>query len=151
MAVLGSPFEMPSGRLLALDLGRARHGVAVCDETGTVATPLAVVRRHGTRAEDFMELQGWALRERVVGVIIGLPVQDSGRVGVQERWTLRYGRRLAGVLSVPVAFWDESFSTHDAAATVRRREGTPLDAVAAALVLQDFLEARRVDSGFENT
>jgi putative holliday junction resolvase len=150
MSVLESPFDMPSGRLLALDLGRARHGVAVCDETGTLARPLAVVHRHGTRAEDFIELQGWAMRERVVGVIIGLPVQDSGRVGMQERWALRYGRRLAGSLSVPVAFWDESLSTHDAAVIVSRRERTSLDAVAAALVLQDFLEARRFRLGLEN-
>jgi putative holliday junction resolvase len=151
MPVLESPFELPSGRLLALDLGRARHGVAVSDEMGILATPLAVVLRHATRAEDFTELKGWVMREQVVGVVIGLPVQYAGRVGVQERWVLRYGRRLAGALAVPVAFWDESLSTWDAAALIRRRDRSPLDAVAAAVLLQSFLEVRRSKSALEKT
>jgi putative pre-16S rRNA nuclease len=143
MAVLGSAFDLPLGRLLSLDLGKARHGVAVCDETNTVTTPLAVLQRHDTRAEDFAELQALVKRERVTGVLIGLPVQESGLAGEQARWVLRYGRRLAGTLSVPVAFWDESCSSHDAAAMVRSRRREPLDAVAAALILLDFLETRR--------
>jgi putative Holliday junction resolvase len=147
MPVLESAFDMPPGRLLALDLGQARHGVAVCDETGTLATPLAVVQRCSTRAEDFMQLQVWVARERVVGVIIGLPVQSPGLNDAQERWTLRYGKRLAGALSVPVAFWDESLSTQDAAAIGRQKKRAPVDAVAAALILQDFLQARRAGSG----
>jgi putative pre-16S rRNA nuclease len=151
MTVLESAFDLPPGRLLGLDLGRARHGLAVCDATGTLATPVAVVSRHGTRDEDFVELQGWVAKERVVGVIIGLPVQDPGSDGRQERWTLRYGRRLAGALPVPVAFWDESLSTFDAASIVGQRERALLDAVAAALVLQDFLEARRARSEQETT
>jgi putative pre-16S rRNA nuclease len=147
MAVLESAFEMPIGRLLGLDLGRARHGVAVCDETGTLATPLAVLRRHSTRKEDFIELHGLVEEEQAVGVIIGLPSLGSGMEGAQERWTLRYGRRLAGALPVPVAFWDESLSTYDAAAMVSHRRGASLDAVAAALILQDFLDARRARPG----
>jgi putative Holliday junction resolvase len=143
MAVFGSALDLPAGRLLALDLGMARHGVAVCDETNTVATPLAVVRRHATRAEDFAELQALVNRERVTGVLIGLPVQESGWAEGQARWVLRYGRRLAGTLSVPVAFWDESCSSHDAGVLIRSRRREPLDAVAAALILMDFLEARR--------
>jgi putative Holliday junction resolvase len=151
MPVLESPFELPSGRLLALDLGRVRHGVAVCDEMGILATPLAVVRRHRTRAEDFKELEGWVMREQVVGVIIGVPVQHPERVGVQERWVLRYGGRLAGALPVPVAFWDESLSTWDAAALIRRRDRSSLDAVAAAVLLRSFLEVRRSRSAVETT
>jgi putative Holliday junction resolvase len=151
MPVLESAFDMPQGRLLALDLGRARHGVAVCDETGMLARPLVTVGRHNTRVEDFIELRDLATRERVVGIIIGLPVQGTVGIGAQARWTLRYGRRLAGAMSLPVAFWDESLSTHDAAAIVGRGERVPLDAVAAALVLQDFLDARRAGLGCENT
>ncbi len=151
MSVLESPFDLPPGRLLALDLGQARHGVAVSDATGTLATPMAAVQRHRTRTEDFAELRDLVARERVVGVIVGLPVQGSGKPGGQERWALRYGRRLAGSLSVPVAFWDESLSTLDAASIVSHREGTSVDSVAAALVLQDFLEARRARSGREVT
>jgi len=143
MAVLGSPFDLPPGRLLALDLGQVRHGVAVCDQTGTLATPLTVLRRHDTRAEDFAELKTLVNREQAKGVLVGLPLQGQVEAGAQARWVLRYAGRLAGVLSVPIAFWDESLSSHDAAALVRTRAGEPLDAVAAALILQDFLEARR--------
>ena len=146
MAVLASPFDLPFGRLLALDLGQAKHGVAVCDETGTLATPLTMLRRHETRAADFAELRALVDRERAVGVLVGLPIQEQGRVGEQARWVLRYAGRLAGALSVPVAFWDESLSSHDAAALVARRGRKPHD-VAAAVILQDFLEARRVRPG----
>ena len=143
MAILRSPFDLPPGRLLALDLGQMRHGVAVCDLTGTLATPLTVLRRHDTRAADFAELQALVNREQAKGVLVGLPLQGQVKAGAQARWVLRYAGRLAGVLSVPVAFWDESLSSHDAAALVRTRAGEPLDAAAAALILQDFLEARR--------
>jgi putative Holliday junction resolvase len=144
MAGISSPFELPVGRLLALDLGQARHGVAVCDQTGTLATPLTVLRRHETRAADFIELQALVDREQAKGVLVGLPLQGSGSAGEQARWVLRYAGRLAGALSVPVAFWDESLSSHDAAALIRSRSREPFDDVAAALILQDFLEARRL-------
>jgi putative Holliday junction resolvase len=142
--VIVSSFDLPPGRLLALDLGRARHGVAVCDETGTVATPLGTIRRRATRAEDFAEVAGLVARERAVGVLVGLPLDSRGEEGQQARWVRRYAGRLAAVLSVPVAFWDESYSSADAGRLVRASGGrTPLDAAAAAVVLQEFLEARR--------
>ena len=144
MGVLSSPFDLPIGRLLALDLGQARHGVAVCDATGTLATPLTIVRRHGTRLADFAELQALVDREQARGVLVGLPLQGQAEVRAQARWVVRYAGRLAGALSVPVAFWDESLSSRDAAALVRGRSGEPLDDAAAALILQDFLEARRL-------
>jgi putative Holliday junction resolvase len=149
MTVLASPFDLPPGRLLALDLGKARHGVAVCDETGTLATPLAILRRHDTRSADFIEVQLLVDQERVGGVLVGLPVQSQGPGSGQERWVLRYARRLAGALSVPVAFWDETLSSQDAATLVHHRSRQPLDAAAAALILQDFLESRRLQSGSE--
>ena len=53
--------------------------MAVCDQTGTLATPLTVLRRHDTRVEDFAELQALVNRERAEGVLVGLPVQESGQ------------------------------------------------------------------------
>jgi putative Holliday junction resolvase len=150
MAVISSPFDLPIGRLLALDLGQVRHGVAVCDQTGTLATPLTVLRRHDTRAADFIEVQALVDRHRAEGVLVGLPLQTHGRSGGQARWVVRYAGRLAGILSVPVAFWDESLSSHDAAALVGARPGESLDAAAAALILQDFLEARRLKHDTED-
>lgn len=145
--ILDSPFDLPTGRLLALDLGQARHGAAVCDETGLLATPLAVIGRHATRAADFAEIAALVSHERVVGVLIGLPLDSQGQEGQQARWAQRYAGRLAGALAVPVAFWDESYSTADAARLVRESGGrTPLDAAAAAVILQGFLEARKSGS-----
>jgi len=111
MAILAEPLDLPKGRLMALDLGQARIGVAVCDEEGLLASPLTVVRRHPTRAEDFAEIAALVRRESVAGVLVGLPraggAGDHGvDEGTQARWTVRYAGRLAGVLNVPVAFWD---------------------------------------------
>ncbi len=146
MAILASPFDLPPGRLLALDLGGARIGVAVCDEAGMLATPLGVVRRHATRAQDYAEIAALVARERAVGVLVGLPVDDAG--GQQARWVRRYAGRMAAVLPVPVAFWDETLSTADARALLAEGTGrTPVDAVAAAVLLDEFLRARAGRSG----
>ncbi|OQA45706.1 MAG: putative Holliday junction resolvase [Chloroflexi bacterium ADurb.Bin325] len=156
MALLASAFDLPAGRLLALDLGQARTGVAVCDELGLLATPLTVLRRRATRAADFAEIAALVQRERAVGVLMGLPVNaprgdaaDADDEGAQARWARRYGGRLARALPVPAAFWDETFSTVEAArlAAERGARGAggrkEIDALAAAVILSDFLEARR--------
>jgi putative holliday junction resolvase len=149
MSILNSAHHLPTGRLLALDLGQARTGVAVCDELGSLATPLSVLRRHPTRTEDFAEIAALVARERAVGVLVGMPLNTGetaagAAAGAQARWVRRYAGRLAGALTVPVAFWDESFSTEDAERLVRESGGrTPVDAAAAAVILRDFLEARR--------
>ncbi len=140
MAILPAPFDLPQGRLLGLDLGQARIGVAVCDEEGLLATPLTVVRRHATRAEDFAAIAELVRRERAVGVVVGMPGTESE----QARWTRRYAGRLAGSLGVPLAFWDETLTSVDAAGLLREAGGrTGIDAAAAALILGDYLEARR--------
>jgi putative holliday junction resolvase len=144
MAILSSPFDLPPGRLLALDLGQARTGAAVCDADGILATPLGVLWRHATRAADYAEIAALIEREQAVGVVVGLPLASLGEEGSQARWARRYTGRLAGVLSVPVAFWDESYSSTDADRLVSEGGGrTPRDAAAAAVILQEYLEARR--------
>ncbi len=149
MSILSSAFDLPAGRLLALDLGQARIGVAVCDEAGMLATPLTVVHRHATRAQDFAAIADLVRRERAVGVLVGMPSVDASvpgpeGLGSQARWTRRYAGRLAGSLDVPVAFWDETLTSVDAANLLREASGrTGIDAAAAALILADFLEAGR--------
>jgi len=150
VAILTSPFDLPPGRLLALDLGQARTGSAVCDADGILATPLAVLRRHATRTEDFAEIAALVAREKAVGVLVGLPLASDGpgEEGLQARWARRYAGRLAGALTVPVAFWDESFSSAEADRLVSEGGGrTPRDAAAAAIILQEYLEARRSAGG----
>lgn len=143
MGLLSAAAELPVGRLLALDLGQVRIGVAVCDEAGMLASPLTVLRRQDTRAADFAAIAHLAGRERVVGILVGLPANDAD--GRQARWTRRYAGRLAGALpQIPVAFWDESLSSVDAAQLLAEagRRGA-LDAAAAAVILESFLTTRR--------
>jgi putative holliday junction resolvase len=145
MVLLPSAFELPAGRLLALDLGQARIGVAVCDEQGMLASPLTVIRRHPTRAEDFATIADLVRRERAVGVLVGMPGSPGEDVGSEQaRWTRRYAGRLAGALPVPVAFWDETLSSVTAAERLAVSGGkTGIDAAAAAVVLEEYLAARR--------
>jgi putative Holliday junction resolvase len=147
MSILTSAFDLPAGRLLALDLGQVRIGVAVCDEAGMLASPLTVLQRQPTRAADFAAVAELVRRERVVGVLVGMPAAGGAGPegeGTQARWTRRYAGRLAGALGVPIAFWDETLTSVDAASLLREGGGRAgVDAAAAALILGDFLDARR--------
>jgi putative Holliday junction resolvase len=145
MTLLEDAFDLPHGRLVALDLGQARHGVATCDETGILASPLKTLRRSETRAQDFAAIAALVAAERAVGVLVGLPAGGAEELSAQARWVRRYAGRLAGSLAkIPVAFWDETLSTADARLLLAEGGGrTGIDAAAAALILQAFLDARR--------
>lgn len=146
MSILPSAFDLPRGRLLALDLGQARIGVAVSDATGMLARPLVTLPRQATRAADFAAIQRLVADQGAVGVLVGWPAAGSAAdaEGSQARWTRRYAGRLAGSLPVPVAFWDETLSSSDASGLLSEiQSAAGIDAVAAALILADFLEALR--------
>lgn len=124
-------------KVLALDYGAARTGVAVSDATGTLARPLAVVS--GDVVERVAEL---VREERVELVVVGLPLTLRGEKGAQARSTEGFVGRLRAALDVPVETYDERFTT----ALAARGEGrAPEDARAAAHLLEGFL-ARRGDT-----
>jgi putative Holliday junction resolvase len=125
-------------RVLALDYGSARCGVAVSDPTGTLATPLAAVERPTTR-RGFAHLLT-VVREREVGrVVVGLPLGLSGEDTDQTREARAFADRLAERLGpdVPVSLYDERFTT----AIAQRTGGsdTSEDSRAAAVLLEDWL------------
>lgn len=133
------------GRVMALDLGEKRIGVAISDPTRTIARPLTILPRASRRAviEALLRLIAEYKVERVV---VGFPRSLSGEEGPQARWVRREAEALARRLPVPVVLWDERLSTVTAEAYRamrghRRRE--PIDAEAAAVILQDYLEAQR--------
>ncbi len=137
-------------RVLALDVGERRIGVAISDPTGTVARPLCTLRR-ASRAEDFAAIQRLIDEHAVEKVIIGLPLTLRGEEGPQARRIGRYAQALADSLSVPVEMWDERYTTTVAEEIVRRasrrrrrrrREAPDVDAVAAAVILQSFLDSQ---------
>jgi putative Holliday junction resolvase len=124
-------------KVLALDYGLARTGVAVSDPTGTVARPLGVVERAASD-EGLGRLATLARAERVDRVVVGLPVTLRGGVGAQAKETVRFVELLRGAIDVPVETFDERFTTRLAQASPGTRAGE--DARAAAHLLETYLE-----------
>jgi putative holliday junction resolvase len=119
-------------KVLALDFGSARTGVAVSDPTGTIARPLGVVERAATDG-GIAELTGLVRDEDVERVVIGLPLTMRGERGEQARETEEFAERLRAVLDVPVDLFDERFTTDLA------ERGGGDDAHAAAHLLSSYL------------
>jgi putative Holliday junction resolvase len=134
------------GRVLGLDIGEKRIGVAVSDETGAIASPVGFVAR-GLRAE--ADLRALVESYEAGRLIIGLPAGLSGREGPQARETRFYAEALAEALNIAVDYWDERLTTAIAersliASGVRRdQRRQQIDAVAAAVMLQSYLDAQR--------
>ncbi|MFY9578143.1 MAG: Holliday junction resolvase RuvX [Gaiellaceae bacterium] len=122
-------------KVLALDFGRARTGVAVSDPTGTVARPLCVVERAATEDGLARVLQLIA-DEAVDRVVVGLPLTLRGERGEQAEETERFVEALSARTGVPVVTFDERFTTDLAERTPSR---TPEDARAAAHLLSSYL------------
>jgi putative Holliday junction resolvase len=141
-----------SSQVIALDVGERRIGVAVSDPTGTLATPHSVIRRR-SKAEDFAAVARLVDELGIKRVIVGLPLSLNGEMGPQARRVTRYAQALAQTLDVPVEFHDERYSTVTADALLAesgRKRRVPIDAAAAAVILQDYLESRRgADQRFE--
>lgn len=138
-------------RVLALDVGGRRIGVAVSDPTGTLARPLTTLTRRG-HLEDAAVVASLAAREGAGLVVVGLPITLRGEVGPQARAVLAFIDALRDSLTVPVLPWDERLSTAQAEALMRRQGQRPsrqrerVDALAAALILQSYLDSRRCSS-----
>jgi putative holliday junction resolvase len=123
-------------KVLALDYGSARTGVAVSDPTGTIARPLCTVERAATDA-GLTRLRELVRAEDVERVVVGLPLTLRGEHGAQAEETSRFVERLRGVLGVPVETFDERFTTALAG------PGQGEDARAAAHLLSGYLERTR--------
>lgn len=135
----------PPGRALALDLGDKRIGVALSDEGRRLASPFGVVSRK-SRAEDYARYATLIAEQRVTLVVVGLPITLAGHEGDRAAWARDYAAGLAERVSVPVVLWDESLTTVEAEAALReqgvrgRKLKAEVDAVAAALILQSYLD-----------
>jgi putative holliday junction resolvase len=123
-------------KVLALDYGRARTGVAVSDPTGTIARPLCVIEGAAT-ADGLAKIVALIEEHGADRVVVGLPLTLAGGRGEQVRETERFVETLAGVTSVPVLTFDERFTTSLAAQA--SADATPEDARAAAHLLSGYL------------
>jgi putative Holliday junction resolvase len=135
-------------RVLALDVGARRIGVAMSDATGTLATPLTTVRVRGVERAiaEIVEL----VRQHEVGtVVVGWPLNMNGDVGPQAKSVHTFGEALEAALGQPVAYFDERLTSVVAEQMLRdmglkpekRRER--IDEVAASVILQDYLDHHR--------
>jgi putative Holliday junction resolvase len=122
-------------KVVALDFGRARTGVAVSDPTGTVARPVCVVERAATE-DGLARLAALIADEGAERVVVGLPLTLRGERGEQARETESFADALRAVVDVPVVTFDERFTSNVAAQTP---SPTPEDARAAAHLLTSYL------------
>lgn len=134
-------------RILGLDVGDVRIGVALCDETETLATGILTLTRIGPR-KDARAIRD-LVRDREVGkVVVGIPWRLDGSLGLQGEKVMAFVDALRGSVPVPVETWDERFTTvvaeeRLAEAGVRRRERkSRIDRAAAAVMLQGYLDQR---------
>lgn len=128
--------------LMALDIGERRIGIAI-SESGVLATPHSVLYRK-SRSEDFEKLRHLIMELKIQRVIVGLPYSLSGHetIGPQARRVKRYAEALAKTLTIPFEYFDESYSTVDAKdyLVASGQKKIPLDAAAAAVILQNYLD-----------
>lgn len=134
------------GKIMALDVGTARIGIALCDPLRLTVRPHSTLTRT-SRNEDFAHLAKQAQAESVRGVVCGLPLNMDGTAGPQAQSTRKWAMRLAQALRallgapLPVALWDERLSSYSAQELTRQWPRHDNDALAATVILQSFLAA----------
>jgi putative Holliday junction resolvase len=143
-------------RILGLDYGSRRIGVAVSDELGMTAQGVATLDRKN-RAADLEAVAAWVQRLDIEQIVIGYPLRLDGSEGIQCDKVNRFCRRLEARLGLPVIRRDETLSTKEAEELLRqtrmRREKrrAVVDRVAAAIILQGYLDALAVRNGTGET
>ena len=137
------------GRLLAVDWGERRIGLALSDESQTLAQPLTTLTRRAGKRFPMRRLLALLEEHAVIGVVVGLPLAPEGTEGEAARQARELAREIARRADRPVELWDERFTTARALGAVREMGGTTrgrkedVGALAATLLLQHYLDARR--------
>lgn len=134
---------------LGIDFGSKRIGLAVSDPDETISTPADTISACGTVSEDVQSIARWAEKHEISAYVIGRPLNMDGTVGRQARIVDRVARELAQAVNAPVELWDERLSSFqadeylDQAGVTSAKRKTLRDALAAHVILQSFLDARR--------
>jgi len=139
-----------AGRVLAIDYGRKRFGLAISDELGMTSRPLATLARTNRR-DDLRRLRMLAREHDVRQIVVGLPLHLDGRVSEMAEEAKRFARRVAQHLELPVELMDERLTSWEAAQNpanservryAHRGKKITRDDIAAAVILRDYLAAR---------
>jgi putative holliday junction resolvase len=135
-------------RILAVDHGEKRIGIALSDPTATIASPLMVIA-HTSRAMDAAQVAALVAEHEAGLILVGQSFDEEGRPNAAGRSAARFADALRMQSTIPVEMWDESLSTEDARAgrialgVSRRKRVGHHDALAAVVILQSYLEANR--------
>jgi putative holliday junction resolvase len=135
---------------LGLDVGRKRIGVAGCDGTGLIATGLTTVERQSFQ-QDVDTLRQWVEDRQAQVLVIGLPYHLNGELGSQAKQVQKFANRLSKALDLPVEYVDERLTSVEAEALIEaeklslQHHKSLIDRKAAAIILQQWLDERRLD------
>ena len=147
-----TPSSRPTGRVMGVDVGTVRVGLALSDPTGTLASPLETLKR-AEDGSDLDRLVSLVMEHEVTEVVVGEPVHLSGASGASAEDAGAYAQALADrIPDVPVQLVDERLSTVTAASHLReggidsRKQRSVIDQAAAVVILQSFLDGRRTRS-----
>ncbi len=145
-----SPMPLPyPGRLLAVDWGTLRLGIACSDETQRLASPLATLTRRSGRRFPMPRFLALVAEQAPVGVVVGLPLSSEGNESAASAQARELADLIARRTGLPVELYDERLTTARALGVVREQGGSTrgrkedVDALAAAVLLQTYLDARR--------
>ena len=133
-------------RILAVDHGEKRIGLALSDPTGTIANPFKVIE-HVSRLMDSAQVASLAQDNDVGLIVIGQSFDEEGLPNLAGRRASKFAEALKQQTSIPVVLWDESFSTQEARATrielgvSRKKRAGHHDSLAAVVILQSYLES----------
>ena len=139
----------PVGRVLAVDWGERRIGLALSDESRTLAQPLVTLTRRGGKRFPMRQLLTLLEQHGVTAVVVGLPLEPEGTEGEAASAARVLAAEIARTSAKPVELWDERLTTARALQAVREMAGTTrgrkhdVDALAATVLLQHYLDARR--------
>ncbi len=137
------------GRLLALDWGEVRLGLALSDETQVLASPLETLSRRPGKRFPMARLLELLEAHRPTGIVVGLPLTGEGEEGPSAAAARELATLIERCTGLPLELWDERMSTARALAVIREQGGSTrgrkedVDALAAAVLLQHYLDARR--------
>jgi putative holliday junction resolvase len=138
---------MIQSRVLALDLGKKRIGMALSDELGVTAQGLETLERSNIR-EDLARISQLAADKNVSLILMGNPLHMSGREGRQAEYARDFGERLRTASGIPVEFWDERLTTVAAQRVLREsgisieKRAKAVDRLAAVILLESYLDSR---------